>query len=188
MPLRFLLLLLPLLALAGAAPGQEPSAAAVTPDESLLGHPGYLIISAARDTTAGYRWLEGPGPGQHSLTWLDGMLTVPDSLVLEPFGERDLAVPVTAALAGAGAGGKLHWTEGTYAISEPLMATDGIVQLLVSGGELEILGTRVRYRPPPATPEKSNTDMRASLLMLSGIILLIAVLMRRARRAARKDR
>lgn len=179
-----LVLLLPGLAVPVAAQDQ-PSAPAA---EVLLGHSGYLIIAAARDSTTGYRWLEGPGPGQRSLTWLDGMLTVPDTLPLEPFAQHDLAVPVTAALAGAGAGGKLQWNDGTYEVSEPLMMTDGTVQLLVSGGELEIRGSRIRYRPPANSSAKNGNDMRASLLMLSGIILLIAVLMRRARRHARKDR
>lgn len=152
-----------------------------------LGHPGYLIISAARDSSAGYRWLEGPGPHQISLTWLDGMLTVPDSLQLESFAEFDLAVPVSGQFSGAGASGKLAWQDGIFEISEPLMATDGAVQLLASRGELEIVGTRVRYRPPPASDEKSPADPRASFIMLAGILLLIWVLLRRAKRKIKES-
>jgi hypothetical protein len=152
-----------------------------------LGHPGYLIITAGRDSTAGFQWLEGPGPDQISLTWLDGMLTLPDSLTLEPFGERDLAVPVTGSFAGAGAGGKLRWQDGTFTISEPVLLTDGLVQLLASAGELEVLATRIRYRAPEATAPRDGNDLRASLMMLAGIALLIAVLLRRARRKLKKD-
>ena len=152
-----------------------------------LGHPGYLIIAAARDSAAGFQWLDGPGPDQISLTWLDGMLTLPDSLVLEPFAEHDLAVPVSSALAGAGAGGKLQWQDGTFTISEPILLTDGTVQLLASAGELEIVASRIRYRAPEVVPPEPGTDLRASLMMLAGVALLIAVLLRRARRQLKKD-
>lgn len=152
-----------------------------------LGHPGYLIITAGRDSSAGYTWLEGPGPHQISMTWLDGMLTVPDSLPLEPFAERDLAIPVSALFSGAGASGKLEWKDGIFEISEPLMATDGAVQLLASGGELEIVGSRVRYRPPPARDQEKPSDPRASFVMLAGILLLIGVLMRRARKKIKES-
>lgn len=155
-------------------------------DGEVLGHPGYLIIAAARDSSAGFNWLEGPGPGQISLTWLDGMLTLPDSMVLEPFGQFDLAVPVTAQLSGAGASGKLDWRDGIYEISEPVMLNDGVIGLLVSEGELEILGTRIRYRAPERDDPQKKVDPRASFFMLAGIMLLIGVLMRRARRTINK--
>jgi len=147
----------------------------------VLGHPGYLIICSVRDSTAGFQWRDGPGPHQISLTWPDGILTLPDSLVLEPFGELDLAVPVTAQLAGSGAGGKLVWRDGAYPVSEPVMITDGIVGLMVSEGELEINGTRIRYRAPETREARRRADPRASFLMLAGILLLIGVLLRRAR-------
>jgi hypothetical protein len=151
-----------------------------------LGHSGYLIIGSARDSLAGYQWQAGPGVGQISLTWREGMLTVPDSMALEPFAESDLAVPVTAHLTGAGATGTLDWREGNYPVSEPVMITDGVVSMLVSGGDLEILGTRIRYRPPVFLEEKDRPDPRASFMMLGGILLLILVLMRRARKRLRE--
>ena len=114
------------------------------------------------------------------------MLTVPDSMALEPFAESDLAVPVTGHLTGAGASGTLDWREGTYPVSEPVMITDGVVSMLVSGGELEILGTRIRYRPPAFSDEEGRADPRASFMMLAGILLLILVLMRRARNRLRE--
>lgn len=198
MLLRRLLLVLScaLLLPAGASSGQVGGlpaedgalqAAAATEVGEALGHPGYLIVTAAADSNAGFRWLDGPGPGQRSLTWLDGMLTVPESLALETFAGRDLAVPVEAAFAGAGAGGKLQWQDGNFTISEPILLTDGTVQLLASGGELEIVGTRIRYRRPEPQGTGGETDLRASLMMVAGIALLITVLLRRARRQMRKD-
>ncbi len=151
-----------------------------------LGHPGYLIISAARDTSAGFQWIEGPGPQQISLTWLDGMLTVPDSLVIEEFSRFDLAIPVKAEFSGAGTSGKLEWREGTYDINEPLMITDGVVSLLVDEGELEVLEQRIRYRAPDKSNDDPPVDPRASFIMLGGILLLIGVLLRRARHTLNK--
>ncbi len=167
--------------------GQEVGTAELDPGRGeILGHPGYLIISSARDTSARFNWLEGPGPRQLSLTWLDGMLTYPDSMIMEPFAEFDLAVPVTAQLSGAGASGKLEWRDGIFPISEPVMITDGVVGLLVSAGELEILGTRIRYRMPDAKAPEDKADPRASFLMLAGILLLIGVLLRRARKTLKQ--
>lgn len=151
-----------------------------------LGHPGYLIISAARDTSAGFQWVDGPGPHQISLTWRDGMLTLPDSLAVEEFSRFDLAIPVRAQFSGAGTSGKLEWREGTYDITEPLMITDGVISLLVDEGELEVLEQRVRYRAPSESTDKTPNDPRASFIMLAGILLLIGVLLRRARRTLNK--
>lgn len=190
-PLAPRMILLLLMFCGFVAPAQGLGQESAPPDMAQrlgdqLGHSGYLIMTAARDSTAGYQWLDGPGPDQISLTWLDGMLTLPDSLVLEPFAEHDLAVPVSGALAGAGAGGKLQWQDGTFTISEPILLTDGVVQLLASAGELEILSSRIRYRAPESVPPEPGTDLRASLMMLAGVALLIAVLLRRARRQLKK--
>jgi len=162
--------------------GQDDLVSEVSPGAAeALGHPGYLIITAARDSSAGFTWQKGPGPGQLSLTWRSGMLTIPETLELEPFSLNDLAVPVLASFSAAGASGNLEWQEGNYDISEPLMMTDGVVDFLVSKGELEILGTRIRYRAAPEI-EDDKADPRASFLMVAGVLLLIGVLMRRARR------
>ncbi len=155
------------------------------PDSSVdmeLGHPGYLIVGSARDSLAGYAWERGPGPGQISLRWAGGLLSIPDSLALESFAEWDLAVPVLATLAGAGESGSLRWRDGRYDISEPLLLADGRISFLVSAGELEIKGTRVRYRPADREAAKDRGNMKASLLMMAGFALLIWVLLRRARR------
>lgn len=177
----WLVLVVGLIALFGGTPQVTKAQPADPAAENALGHSGYLIISSARDSTAGYTWQKGPGPGQLSLTWRAGMLTIPETLVLEPFSVDDLAIPVTADFSAAGSGGQLEWKEGSYKISEPLVMSDGIIDFLVSKGELEILASRIRYSPPEGMQEE-EADPRASFLMLAGFLLLIGVLLRRARR------
>jgi hypothetical protein len=165
----------------------QPMAGQETENRAELGHPGYLILSAARDSSAGYAWEEGPGPGQIRLRWEGGHLTIPDTLVLEPFAQYDLAVPVRASLEGEGDSGKLSWRDGRYEVSEPLFLDDGQVRVLLRSGELEILGTRLRYQPAEAEIKGENVDLRSSFLMLSGLLLLIWVLMRRARKKLKEN-
>jgi hypothetical protein len=158
-----------------ALTGANAAAAATT----TLGHPGYVILAGAADTTAGYRWRQGPGPGQRSLVWPHGVLTVPEAFACEPFGTSDLAVAVSAELGGAGAGGGLAFTDGRYTVSEPLHLGDGRVSFYLAAGELEIHGGRIRYAPPPAAAR----DARAGLLFLGGMVILVAVSLRLARRS-----
>lgn len=142
-----------------------------------LGRPGYLVIEAGRDTTAGYRWERGLGSGFHSLVWDQGRLTLPDSLRPEEIGLRDVGVPCTAQLEGTGASGRLMLQDGIYPVSEPLVMKDGRLELHLTGGELEIRGARIRYRQPSG----GNRDFKAGLLMLAGMTVLVLVLLRRAR-------
>ena len=155
--------------------GQEPDEADLT-----LGHPGYLVITGAAtaDSASGFHWQSGPSLDQRSLVWDEGMLTVPDDLQPESFGPDDLAVPCGAGLTGSGNAGRLVFRPGLYPVTEPLILTDGVVTLYVAGGELEIVGQRVRYR---ASRVKMK-DIRASYILLAGLVLLTVVLLRRARR------
>jgi len=162
------------------ATGQDDS---LPVDRYSLGHPGYIIMTAAvGDTTGTFVWQAGPGPTQRSLVWAEGVLTVPVTLAPETFGPADLAVPCSAELAGGGHGGRLVFSGGKYRIDEPLLLTDGSVTLYATAGELEILGERVRYR----APRKAIKDTRSSYLLLAGLVLLTIVLLRRARLGLRK--
>lgn len=165
-----------LCALAVAAVAQ-PAAAGTT-----LGHPGYLVVAGAADSTAGYHWEDGPGPGERSLVWRDGVLTVPAGLALEGFGPRDLAVAVGADLSGTSGGGDLQFADGRYRISAPLLLSDGAVNLFAARGDLEIVGERVRYLPPR---HRGEADPRAGYFFLAGMVLLVFVLLRLARRGQR---
>lgn len=142
-----------------------------------LGRPGYLVIEAVRDSTAGFTWTTGPGPGFRSLIWDQGRLTLPDSLVVEDFSHRDIGITCTAQLAGIGGSGQLVLRDGIYPVSEPLILSDGLLELEITGGEIEIRGARIRYRRAVAETRAS----KSGLLMLAGMTLLVVVLLRRAR-------
>ena len=144
-----------------------------------LGHPGYLILAGAADSTAGYHWRDGPGPDQRSLVWEHGLLTVPTDLALEGFGPRDLAVAVGAELTGASDGGDLLFQDGRYRISAPLLLSDRNLSFYAAAGELELVGERIRYLPPDMG---ERPDPRAGFIFLAGMVLLVIVLMRLARR------
>lgn len=140
-----------------------------------LGHPGYLVLTAALDSTAGYEWRLGPAAGQRSLTWEQGSLIVPDSLELGSMRDVDLLVPCTAELAGQGASGRLVFREGIFPVSEPLHLTDGTVDLYLTAGELEVRGQRIRYTAPRA----ERAHPQAGYVFLLGMVVLVFVLLRR---------
>ena len=147
-----------------------------------LGHSGYLVIEGVRDTLTAFSWQRGPGPGRHSLVWAAGTLSLPDSLFLDEFGLQDAGVVCQAELSGVGGSGQLVFGDGIYRISEPLVLSDGIVTLHISGGELEVRGDQIRYRHSQPQDKKNQ----ANYVFLAGLILLIIVLMRRARRQINK--
>ncbi len=149
----------------------------------LQGRPGYLIISTARDSTAGFQWRRGPGPNQKSLVWDSGQLVCPATVILEPFGADDLGISTTSQLQGSSGGGALAFRDGRFTVDQPLLLTDGNISLYLAAGELEIRGAQVRYLPPSSEKERNPAlaDPMAGFLFLAGIVLLIVVLMRRAR-------
>lgn len=149
-------------------------------DRKVLGYPGFLVVSSARDSTAGFRWLEGPGPGRRSLVWPSGTLNLPLDLPVEEFSDLDLAIACSADLAGVGGGGNLVLRDGEYRISEPVLLSDGVVFLHLVAGRLEVLGERISYHPP--RQRASPADPKAGYIFLLGMVVLIAVLMRRARK------
>ncbi len=142
-----------------------------------LGRPGYLVIEAARDSAAGFRWESGPGPGHRSLVWDQGRLTLPDTVEFEDFARDDIGVPCTARLEGTGASGQLVLRDGIYPVSEPVVLSDGRLELHVSSGELEFRGARIHYRRVVG----EAGEFRSGLLLLAGMTLLVVVLLRRAR-------
>ena len=149
-------------------------------DRKVLGYPGYLVIATARDSTAGFAWQDGPGPGRRTLTWSAGTLNLPVDHQVDPFSEQDLGVPCGKELAGVGDGGPLLLRDGEYPLSEPLLLSDGVVFLHLAAGRIEVRGERIRYEPP--RPDSASADPRAGYIFLLGMVILIAVLMRRARK------
>lgn len=142
-----------------------------------LGEPGYVVIEAARDSVSGFVWVAGPDDGFRSLTWDEGRLTIPVSFVVEDFGRRDIGFPCTEFLTGSGSSGQLVITDGIFPVSEPVVLNDGLIELRVTAGELEIRGAMIRYRRPVA----GSGNFRSGLLLFAGMTLLIIVLLRRAR-------
>ncbi|MBU8871916.1 MAG: hypothetical protein KOO60_13700 [Gemmatimonadales bacterium] len=173
--IRFRWLLFPIVLIIGLN-GTAWSNSALPGDPATLGHPGYVIISAGLDSTMGFKWQLGPGPGQRSLTWPHGVLNLPDNLALESLRGVDLAIPCNGSLAGLGHTGQLFFQEGIFEVSEPILLSDGTLYLYLTAGELELLEQRVRY----TAPIDESKDPRAGYMFLGGMVLLILILLRRA--------
>jgi len=155
-----------------------------------LEQPGILIITAGSDTSAGFHWrreilpTQGPGVGRISLVWEGGVLSIPETLALDGFPNNNLGVPLEAGFSGTGQEGPLLLADGVFSVTESLMMGDGVVQLMISDGELEIFGPRFRYsRPREITADEKQ---KANFLLIAGLLVLIAVLLRRARKILRK--
>ena len=155
-----------------------------------FGEGGLLVLSAAQDSTRLFRWEDGPGPGQLSLIWPEGRLIIPATLPLQGDEQGDLGVPLQAGFAGAGPAGPVPLGEGLMVIDESLTFSDGRLHWTVQEGEMDVRGTRIIYRRPwvgaDQAPGAKLRDQRANLLMVAGLLLLIAVLLRRARQKTRR--
>jgi hypothetical protein len=155
-----------------------PVLAADPPEQDhALGRPGYLVIEAARDSSAGFRWETGPTPGYRSLNWDQGRLVIPDSLSVDFSGPNDLGLPCTENFAGNGESGSILLVDGIFPVSEPVVFSDGLWKMEVSAGELEIRGARIRYRRAVA----ESPQVKPGFLLLAGMTLMVIVLLRRAR-------
>jgi len=150
-------------------------------ERTSLGRQGYVVIQDGRDADAGFHWQDGPAPGRHSLVWPEGTLSLPDSVTLDDFGQQDAGLACGKDLSGVGASGYLVFRDGSFQISEPILLADGGFELHVSAGELTIRGDQIRYRRPQIQDKKTQ----ANYLFLAGLVVLIVVLMRRARRHLR---
>ena len=174
----FVLLLLVLAVVACPAVGQE--------GRTILGQPGYVIIEGVRDSTSDFTWQNGPAPGRHSLVWAEGTLSLPEGLELDAFGRQDAGVSCLAGLSGVGGSGRLVFDDGIYKISEPVLLADGNLELHISAGELEVRGDQIRYRRP-ASKNQGQDKSQANTIFLAGLVVLIIVLMRRARHRVGKS-
>lgn len=152
--------------------------AACPPDQDhALGQSGYLVIEAARDTNAGFRWESGPGPQERSLVWDQGRLVVPDTMAVDSFGQHDLGLPCNENFSGTGASGRVLLEDGIFPVSEPVVFSDGLLEMEISSGELEIRGASIRYRRAAFEPR----EIKSGLLLLAGMTIMVIVLLRRAR-------
>ncbi len=148
------------------------------PDQNQrLGQQGYVVIEAVRDSVSGFVWETDAIPGFRTLRWEEGLLIIPASFPVEDFGRRDIGFACTEFLEGSGSSGQLLFQDGIFPVSEPLVLADGLIELRMTGGELEIRGAMIRYRRPAA----GGSDFKSGLLLLAGMTLMIIVLLRRAR-------
>jgi len=139
--------------------------------------PARLVIVAARDTTAGFVALPLAASGRRALVWPEGVVVVPDSIPWLEAGQQGLAIPLSAPLEGAGAGGSLPLAAGRYDLDTPLYLGSGEVTAYLTGGVLEVAADELRYRR--ARPAR---DPRADYLLLAGLVLATGVLLHQARR------
>ena len=114
------------------------------------------------------------------MVWPAGTLNLPVNHQVDDFTEADLGVPCSEQLAGVGGGGELLLREGEYRLSEPILLSDGEVFLHLAAGKIEVRGERISYEPP--RPGAPPPDPKAGYIFLLGMVILIAVLMRRARK------
>jgi hypothetical protein len=147
-------------------------------EEGLLhpAKPGLLICEEARDSTRDFTWIILPGTGRRSLVWEQGAITVPEGLSPEEFGVADIAIPYSQQLTGVSAGRRLLFESGRYVIKQPLLMIDGANYYFFSAGEILLEEGRIVYRR-----EDRREDPRASYLLLAAMVILVAVLLFRAR-------
>ncbi len=141
--------------------------------ESLL-----LVVEAARDTTAGFRAQVLPELGRRALTWPDGVITLPDTMAWLEHDADGLAFRLDPEqFTGVGAGGRFTGQAGSYKIDTPLYLTDGRVVICLAAGKLDVTADQLIYRH-----HGRRRDQRGDLLLVGGIILATAVLLRAVRR------
>lgn len=140
-----------------------------------------LVVEAARDTTRGFRAQNLPELGRRALTWPEGVITLPDSMDWLEHEADGLAFRLDGeALVGVGSAGRFSGRIGSYEVDTPLYLTDGRVVACLAAGRIEVAADRIVYRA-----KGHRRDQRGDLLLLGGIILATAVLLRAARRRTR---
>ena len=144
--------------------------------------PGLIVIEAAADSAADFRWLDLPAVGTRCLVWDSGILNLQAGQEMGRYGVADLTLPYSLDLTGISEGRLLIFEAGRYEINQPLLLADKGVQLFLTRGEIEIETDRLVYRQtqPP-------TDPRAQYMLIAGIVILITILMFRARSRLREQ-
>jgi len=133
--------------------------------------PGLLILTAAPDTATAFTWLPLAEERRRLLVWDQGVLSIPDTLEVQLLG-RDLAVPYLLGLIGVSHRSGLRFETGHYDIKQPLLLSDGRLQLLAASGKLTIEQGRIVYEAAePSTDPRSNYLFVAALLIISFLLL-----------------
>jgi hypothetical protein len=139
--------------------------------------PRWLVITSARDTTAGFVALTLSGDGRQLLGWPEGLVATDDTVTWHPDDPGALAFALGESPAGGGAAGRFTLADGRYTIDTPLYLEGGGVTAFLGAGSLEVTADRLTYRRPVAREGPTG-----DYLLLAGIVVATGVLLHLARR------
>lgn len=141
-----------------------------------------LVIVDGADPARGYVQTVHAEVARTTLIWPHGAITVPDSVVWQ-IRAADLEIGLEPAeLRITAAAGTLPVADGNFDIDTPLLVEDGRLVALLAAGRLRIEGERLMYRRPPSS---SIPGRQGTLLLVAGLAVATAVLLRAARRRTR---
>lgn len=142
--------------------------------------PGVLWVLPG--TGAGAVWIDAPDSAVSCLSWSGGLLLVArgTSRLAGPDGAIGLAYG--GGRRGFTGGRHLLFSPGRFTVREPLLLTDGSLQVFVSRGEIEIADDRLIIR----ARGEGSAEGRAGLLLGLGMFVIVGVLTVRGRILARR--
>ncbi|MBD3221799.1 hypothetical protein GF314_11215 [bacterium] len=141
-----------------------------------------LVIEGARAADGTFVQRDHDHLARTALLWPEGVVAAPAGLAWRDTGVADLAIALDAAsLQISATAGRLPLDPGNYDIDTPLTIDDGRVVALLADGRLVVERGGLRYgRTPPA----GDGGRGGTLLLVAGLGLATAVLLRLARRRA----
>lgn len=145
-----------------------------------------LVIVEAQDAAGIFKDLLLPESERRALVWPEGVLIMPDTLPWLDDGSSGLAFELReSSLTSVGHGGLFRLHPGRYEIDTPLVISDGEFVLSLCGGELEVNDDRIIYYRPRSRGEQVR-NRRGEYYIVAGLVLATALLLRAARRRARR--
>ncbi len=131
---------------------------------------------------AGAVWIDSPDSALSCLSWSGGLLLVERGTLRLAGPDGAIGLAYGGGRYGFTGGRHLLFSPGRFTVREPLLLTDGSLQVFVSRGELEIADDRLIVRARGAGPAEG----RAGLLLGLGMLVIVGVLTVRGRVLARR--
>ena len=131
---------------------------------------------------AGAVWTDAPDSAVSCLSWPGGLLLVARGAPRLAGPDGAIGLAYGGGWHGFTEGRHLLFSPGRFAVREPLLLTDGSLQVFICRGELEIADDRLIVRATGASP----TDGRAVVLLGLGMLVIVGVLTVRGRVLARR--
>lgn len=131
---------------------------------------------------AGAVWIDAPDSAVSCLSWSGGLLLVARGTPRLAGPDGAIGLAYGGGLRGFTGGRHLLFSPGRFTVREPLLLTDGSLQVFVSRGDIEIADDRLIVRARGAGPAEG----RAGLLLGLGMLLIVGVLTVRGRVLARR--